>query len=65
MGKGKKKRGPKAKNNRGIKSNILEGVIQYQEYSLSESRSLNSVKISPRSLNQEHYLKKLKNNTQK
>lgn len=65
MGKNKKKRGPKAKNNRDIKSNILEGVIQYQEYSLSESRSLNSVKISPRSLNQEHYLKKLKNSNKK
>lgn len=65
MGKGKKKRGPKAKNNKTIKTNILEGVIQYQEYSLTESKTLNSVKICPRSLNQEYYLKKLKNNIHK
>ena len=65
MGKKKNKRGPKAKFDKELKQHILEGVLQYQQYSLSDSRTLNRVKLTPKSWNQEQYLKKLKNNKKK
>ena len=57
MGKKKNKRGPKTKFDKELKQHILEGVLQYQQYSLSESRTLNRVKLTPKSWNQEQYLK--------
>ena len=51
MGKKKNKRGPKVKFDKELKQHILEDVLQYQQYSLSESRTLNRVKLTPKSWN--------------
>ena len=65
MAKGKRRKESRVKRNRRYREQISESMVHYQEYSLSDSRVINSVKITPRNENQTKYVTKLKNDNNK
>ena len=65
MVKGRKKKESRVKKNRRYRDQISDSMGHYQEYSLSDSRIINCIKVRPRNENQTKYVNKLKNDNNK